>query len=99
MKGTPAIMLLLRLEPVLLDTSPTAMSEKRIECARVIARLSDFLERKLTPRDHDLVARHIADCEKCRRTLAELEQTITLLSRLPKATPPTRLKSKKPGTD
>ena len=75
------------------------MAEKRIECTRVIARLSDFLESKLTPRDHDLIASHIADCRKCRRTLDELEQTIALLSRLPKAKPSPRLSSEKTETN
>lgn len=81
-------MIQFRVKPGALQQPRRVMSENRIECEQVEARLTDFLEKSLSPRDYELIEAHLTRCARCRQTLHELETTIALLARLPKAKPP-----------
>jgi anti-sigma factor RsiW len=52
------------------------------------ARLNDYLERDLPPRERSRVAAHLAECPDCAEELRELESTVELLRRLPEAEVP-----------
>jgi anti-sigma factor RsiW len=47
--------------------------------------LLDYVEGSLRPDESDSVRRHIASCRACRRTLAEISNTVSELERLPTA--------------
>lgn len=45
--------------------------------------LSAYIDRELSPRDHERVRQHLEQCPACQRELAALEHTIALLRRMP----------------
>jgi anti-sigma factor RsiW len=67
----------------------SVMGDTRTTCQRVEERLTDFLEGAMPDQDYATIQTHLAQCPRCRQTLAELELTISLLSRLPKPRPRT----------
>jgi anti-sigma factor RsiW len=50
--------------------------------------LSAYLDAELLPAERERVETHLASCERCRRELAELRQTVALLKKLPPVTAP-----------
>ena len=54
-------------------------------------RLSEYLDGGLGPEEETLVERHLADCETCRRTLAELAAVVERAGRLGAREPDTDL--------
>jgi len=50
--------------------------------------LSSFLDRQLTSREQDRVARHLQECADCRADLASLRQTVAVLHAMPAIKPP-----------
>ena len=56
--------------------------------ARIRARLSEYLDRKLSPEQRSRVDAHLAACAACAAELHELERTVHLLHRLPDPEPP-----------
>ena len=56
--------------------------------SRVRARLNDYLERDLPPKERSRVMAHLAECPECAEELRELESTVTLLRRLPEVPVP-----------
>jgi anti-sigma factor RsiW len=59
--------------------------------SKVRARLNDYLERDLPPKERSRVTAHLAECPECAEELRELEGTVTLLRRLPEAKVPPAL--------
>jgi len=53
-----------------------------ISCREVLDLLTDYLESALPPRLHELVERHLADCDDCERHLDQLRATIGALGGL-----------------
>jgi len=49
---------------------------------RVAARLSDYLDGSLSPRDASRVEAHLLGCARCHRALGELQRTVDLLQQL-----------------
>ncbi len=56
--------------------------------AKLLARLSDYLDGELPLSERARVDRHLDGCERCRRELRELRETVALLRRLPEPDPP-----------
>jgi anti-sigma factor RsiW len=67
------------------------MRGKRDACEHVTARLSDYLESQLSPGDTHTMAAHLSSCLACKRRLADLQRTISLLSQIPKPRTPQNL--------
>jgi anti-sigma factor RsiW len=53
-----------------------------INCRGVVEIVTDYLEGALTPGDTEIVDRHLATCEGCRRYLAQMRTTIATLGQL-----------------
>lgn len=53
-----------------------------INCRGVVEIVTDYLEGALAPGDTEIVDRHLATCEGCRRYLAQMRSTIAALGRL-----------------
>jgi hypothetical protein len=56
--------------------------------SKVRARLNDYLERDLAPKERSRMAAHLAECPECAEELRELGNTVALLRRLPEAEVP-----------
>ncbi len=56
--------------------------------SKVRARLNEYLERDLAPKERSRITAHLAECTECAEELRELESTVTLLRRLPEAKVP-----------
>jgi anti-sigma factor RsiW len=55
---------------------------------RIRARLSQYLDRKLPPKQRSEIDAHLVECAACSAELHELERTVDLLRRLPDPEPP-----------
>jgi len=53
-----------------------------INCRGVVEIVTDYLEGALAPDDIQIVDRHLATCDGCRRYLAQMRTTIATLGRL-----------------
>jgi anti-sigma factor RsiW len=53
-----------------------------INCQGIVEIVTDYLEGVLAPDDVDIVDRHLATCDGCRRYLAQMRTTIATLGRL-----------------
>jgi hypothetical protein len=56
--------------------------------SKLRARLNDYLERDLAPKERSRMTAHLAECPECAEELRELGNTVTLLRRLPEAEVP-----------
>jgi anti-sigma factor RsiW len=50
-------------------------------CREAITLMSDYLDGRLDPRDHDRLEQHLAACPHCTEYLAQLRATIDALGR------------------
>ena len=55
---------------------------------RIRARLSEYLDRKLSAEQRSKLDAHLVECSACSAELRELERTVDLLRRLPDPEPP-----------
>lgn len=62
-----------------------------MRCDQINEWMSDHLDGQLNPDQERLLQEHLAGCDGCRRTLAELSQTVALLQGLPPVDPPAHL--------
>ena len=54
-----------------------------LACRELVELVTDYLERRLSPRDRTRFEAHVADCEYCEAYLEQMQQTIRALGRLP----------------
>jgi anti-sigma factor RsiW len=52
-------------------------------CRELVELITDYLEDRLSPRDRVRFEAHLTECEACRTYMAQFQQTIRVLGRLP----------------
>jgi anti-sigma factor RsiW len=52
-------------------------------CRELVELVTDYLEGRLSPRDHARFEAHLAECEYCETYLEQMRQTIRALGRVP----------------
>lgn len=62
-----------------------------MDCKKAQALLSTYLDKKLAEKDKDFLELHLRDCDNCRLFLANLEETVNLVSNLEEVEPPANL--------
>ena len=64
------------------ESDTTRASPARAPCSRVVALLADYLEERLSPRQHAELTRHLDDCHTCLAQLQTYRSTVSLLRSL-----------------
>ena len=54
---------------------------RELVCREAVVLMSDYLDGRLDPRDHERLERHLAACPHCSEYLAQLRATIDALGR------------------
>jgi anti-sigma factor RsiW len=61
----------------------TETSLPEMPCRELVELVTDYLEDRLSPADRARFEAHLAACDACRTYLAQFQQTIRTLGRLP----------------
>jgi hypothetical protein len=59
-----------------------------VECSKIDEKLSAFIDGLLSVEEQSFVDEHLRSCEKCRRSLAEMKQTVEHVRNVDKVEPP-----------
>lgn len=60
---------------------------RKTRCSKVHEMLSAYIDRELSPQEHQVVETHLKTCQACRAEHDSLRQAVNLLHRMPVASP------------
>ncbi|MHB1458531.1 MAG: anti-sigma factor family protein [Armatimonadota bacterium] len=58
-----------------------------MKCKNAVTLISQYLEHDLPSDMYDQMTEHLASCTDCRREMEEMQQTLTIISKLPRQEP------------
>jgi anti-sigma factor RsiW len=62
-------------------TTTHRSSRPPVECLALLGELSDYIDDELSPRERRAIDVHCRDCARCKRMIAGLRRTVSLLRR------------------
>ena len=62
-------------------TTTRRSSRPPVECLALLGELSDYIDDELSPRERRAIDVHCRDCARCKRMIAGLRRTVSLLRR------------------